>query len=60
MKKGFYSYFGFAWLFLGILYLLMIWISDATIHHLRFWFYVIATCFFFGLSLHHYIKYKKL
>jgi len=61
MKKGFYFYFGWVWFFLGIAYLLiLLFITDATVHHLHFWVYVLAICCSMALSAYHYIQYKKL
>lgn len=60
MKKEFYSYYGFVWLILGLINVLMILLADERTSRLRFWLYVVAACFFFALSIHHYIKYKKL
>ena len=60
MKKGYYEYFGRAWLFLGLINVLMIFMADEHTSRVRFWLYVVAACFFFALSIHHYIKYKRL
>lgn len=60
MKKGFYSYYGFVWLMLGFINVLMILLADEHTSKIRFGLYIIAACFFFALSIHHYIKYKRL
>ncbi len=60
MKKGYYGYYGFVWLILGLINVLMIFIADEHTCRLRFCLYIVAACFFFALSIHHYIKYKKL
>ena len=53
MKKGFYSYYGFVWLMLGFINVLMILLADEHTSKLRFGLYIIAACFFFALSIHH-------
>ena len=60
MKKGFYGYYGIVWVILGLINVLMIFLADERTSRLRFGLYIVAAFFFFGLSIHHYIKYKKL